>query len=295
MSAKFLSKNQSKHANSFIKDCIELTKFRLLLMVLLVTSVAYLLSSPLHFSYEKLTILLVGTLFLGAAAHILNQYLEVDVDRLMQRTKNRPLPRKRISKEKAKYVGYALSIIGTALLYIYFNEWTAFFGVLTFVSYVFIYTPLKKISILNTWVGAIPGALPVLLGWSAAEKSLNDKLIYLFLVLLIWQIPHFLAISWKYKKDYIKGGLKMLSMKDSKGNKTSINMFLHTLLLVLLPIIFWKSDGFSVLFLTSNVVVALFFLIPTMIFFSERTIKKAVFVFAISIFYLPLQLITFLF
>lgn len=201
---------------------IELTKPRLTALVLATAGLGFFMASD-HRSIQWLTMgwMLVGAGFLGGGVSALNQYYERDFDALMQRTKSRPLPSKRIEPSQAMLFGYLLSLAGLLILWIRVGIPCAVVGLVTMVSYVLFYTPLKRVTPLNTLVGAIPGALPTLIGWIAATGRISWSGITLFLILFTWQIPHFFSIAWIYKHDYASSGFKMISLSDVDGKMTA--------------------------------------------------------------------------
>ncbi len=178
-----------------------------------------------------------GTLLLGGGAGALNQYIERDHDRLMRRTEKRPLPAGRLTPRSARNFGVALSLMGLAALLIFTTPLAGFLGGLTILSYLAWYTPLKRVTPLSTLVGAIPGALPPLIGWTAATGTISVGGWVLFLILFFWQMPHFLSLAWMYRKDYARAGYRMLSVIDSDGSRTGLHIMIHTSLLVLVSLL----------------------------------------------------------
>ncbi|HXV19218.1 MAG TPA: protoheme IX farnesyltransferase, partial [Candidatus Omnitrophota bacterium] len=193
------------------KLCLELTKPRLTLMALATTFLGYAAGSAKGSSFGVLASLhvIIGSAMIGGGANALNQWLERDVDAKMKRTSGRPIPSGRLSERSAFIFGLVISIAGLAYLFFFNGLLTFLFGATTLLGYTLVYTPLKKVSILNTFVGAVAGALPILMGWSASGSSLDLEAGVLFLILFIWQLPHFAAIAWVYKDDYLSAGLKM--------------------------------------------------------------------------------------
>jgi protoheme IX farnesyltransferase len=163
---------------------------------------------------------LLGTALVAAGTSALNQVAERDVDGLMRRTRDRPLPAGRLRTGEAAVFAWLLGVVGTWELAQFVNATTAVLAAATLLSYVFIYTPMKRHTPLATLVGAVPGALPVVGGWTAAGAPLDGRAAVLFAVLFLWQIPHFLALSWLYREDYARAGLRMLSLDDPEGRST---------------------------------------------------------------------------
>ncbi len=177
---------------------------------------------------------LVGTALVAGGTNAWNQIRERDVDARMARTRRRPLPSGRLTPAAAIWFATAITILGVAYLAVTVNRLTALLAALTFASYVLLYTPLKRKTSLNTLVGAVPGALPIVGGWTAAGGSLGVAVATLFWILFLWQLPHFLALAWLYREDYRAGGLRMLSYADEEGRDTGRMALLYAV--ALLPI-----------------------------------------------------------
>jgi len=188
------------------RDYITLTKPRLNSEAIFTTLAGFYMGSPSPIDWRLLMFTLLGTTGVAAGCGALNQWFEVDADRRMTRTKKRPLPSGRLSTSKAFWFGLTLSVLGVAILYWQVNALTAFLGLCALVSYVALYTPLKRITSLCTIVGAIPGAIPPMMGWAAAQNQIGPQGWVLFLILFFWQMPHFLAIGWMYREDYARAG-----------------------------------------------------------------------------------------
>ena len=201
----------------------ELVKLRLTTMVLITTAMGFYLASANAFDWMMLLHALFGTGLLACGAAALNQYLEKEFDAKMPRTANRPIPAGHIRPERALLAGGALAVIGLVYLAVQVNPITSVIGAVTLVSYIAVYTPLKRVTSLNTIVGAIPGALPPLMGWTAAggrEAIIAPEGWSLVAILFFWQLPHFLAIAWIYRNDYEKAGFKMISIGASASKNT---------------------------------------------------------------------------
>ena len=168
-----------------------------------------------------LTNLAVGTTLLGGGAGALNQYLERNYDVLMKRTERRPLPSGRLMPGTVLSFGIFLSSLGLLELTFLVNSLTGFLGVVTLTTYLFLYTPLKRISPVATTIGGIPGALPPLMGWVAARNEITFGAMVLFLILFFWQMPHFFSLAWLYRKDYSRAGYRLLTVVDESGTRTS--------------------------------------------------------------------------
>ncbi len=209
-----------------------LFKARLTSLVLVTTAVGYHFGARDGLGGITFWHTLIGTGILAAGAAALNQYWERHADALMLRTADRPIPSGQIDPLAALSLGAALSIAGMLQLTFFVNPLTGALGMLTLASYVFVYTPLKKITSLNTLVGAVPGALPPLMGWTAATGELGAGGWALFTLLFFWQMPHFMAIAWIYREDYARGGFRMLPVIDPTGSRTGSTAIRHTLALL---------------------------------------------------------------
>jgi len=216
-----------------IRDYLELSKARIVAMVLVTTAAGYLFGAS-HVSIVLLINTLIGTALVAAGTNALNQYVERDLDGKMVRTSRRPLPDGRITPRAALLFASAISIIGTLYLAILVNMLTSLLGAITLVTYIFIYTPLKRISPSCTVIGAIPGAVPPLMGWTAATGALSLGGWIAFGIVFLWQLPHFMAISWIYREDYDRAGFAMLSVRDSDGSATARQALFYSLALLIL-------------------------------------------------------------
>lgn len=268
-------------------DVVELAKPRITLMVVITAAAGAYMAAPADFSPFLLLGTLVATAFLASAASALNQVLESDSDARMQRTAQRPLAAGRLERGPVTSASLAVSVLSVLYLAVWVNLLTALLGAVTWAAYLFVYTPMKKHSPLSTWVGAVPGALPPLMGWAAASGTLSAEAWILFGILFLWQIPHFLAIAWMYRADYEKADLRVLPVIDREGMWTAAFMVLFvlaTLAVSLLPLGFGIGG-------TAYVVVAgalgLAFLVPTIGFAVERSSGSARRVLLASVLYLP--------
>ena len=268
----------------------ELVKFRLTSLVLVTAAVGFYMGSAAPMDYTRLLALLGGTALVAGAAAVFNQLLERDADAKMVRTANRPIPSGLIRPEIAFVVGILMAISGLALLLIFNNQLCAGIGAITFVAYVFIYTPLKRVTTLNTIIGAVPGALPPLMGWTAAaspEQAFHINGWSLVAILFFWQLPHFMAISWMHREDYSKAGFAMLAVKDQTGMVTGRHALCHaigTLTVSLCPFLFGMNSSpyfFGALLLGVAYVIFAFR------FSREPNLVNAKSLFYCSILYLP--------
>jgi protoheme IX farnesyltransferase len=215
-----------------INGYIELTKPSIMMLILVTTTLAfYLAEGGIRHPWLLFYTLLGAALTCGGSG-ALNHYMERDTDALMNRTKNRPLPSGLITPPNALAFGITLILLGLGVLYVMVNLLTAFLSLLTAFLYIMVYTPMKKLSWLNTTIGAIPGALPTMGGWAAARGELGIEAWILFMILFAWQHPHFYAIAWMFKDDYKKAGFKMLPVEYPDSQFTWIQIMAFTCALV---------------------------------------------------------------
>ena len=225
----------------------ELTKPRIASLVAMTAAVGYLAGAPTPIPWMGLTHLMIGTALAAGGASALNQTIERNIDGKMRRTMLRPIPSGRVSAVEAGAFGCALSAAGCAYLWAAVNGLTALLAAFTLASYLGAYTPLKRITSLNTVVGAVPGAIPPMGGWAAARGSVEIEAWILFAILFLWQLPHFLAIAWIYRDDYARANLAMLPCQDSGGGMTGRQVALYTLALTpvsLAPSVFGMAGAF---------------------------------------------------
>ena len=271
-------------------DFAELVKARLTLLVLLTTAAGFYLGAEPPIDYVALFHVVFGTAAAAAGAAALNQWWERKLDALMHRTRTRPVPAGRMRPVEALTLGVALSILGVGYLAMACNALSAALAALTIVIYIFGYTPLKRASTANTFVGAIPGAIPPMIGWAAARGTLEAGAWSLFAILLLWQLPHFFAIAWMYREDYSRAGFRMISSDDHSGERSaSQSVFFCILLLVIagLPA-FVGIVTFA--YLAIELVLGGLFIAVAMRFLKMRTAGAARLLFITSIVYLPLLL-----
>ncbi|MGD0179060.1 MAG: heme o synthase [Terriglobales bacterium] len=237
---------------STLRDYYTLTKPEVNLLILMTTSAGYYLASRGPFRIAGLVNTLIGTLLVASGTATINQWMERVWDGQMRRTANRPLPSGRISSREAFLFGMLLSVAGGLYLAITVNLLSAFLAVSTLLSYLLIYTPLKRKTPLCTLLGAFPGAMPTLIGWAGASASIDRQAWYLFAILFLWQFPHFLAIALMYRDDYTRAGYKMLPDFDLDSRFTRAEIAGFTVILVLatmLPLVdragVWYWAGMS--------------------------------------------------
>ncbi|MDG1702404.1 MAG: heme o synthase [Opitutae bacterium] len=234
----------------------------------------------------------VGIALCAGGAAVLNQWLEYPLDDLMQRTKDRPIPAQRVSPLHALIFGLALSALGLGLLLSVSSVLTFVLALLTLVTYLLIYTPLKRVSPINTIVGAIPGALPPLIGWAAAEGTISTMGWLIFAILFFWQMPHFYALAWMYKEDYATAGFQMLPVKDPDGFLVAQRSIIYTVFLAIATLLVAAWGFASWVYLVVVIALNLYLGVRAYCFLApENKMVNAQKLFIASILYLPILLI----
>ncbi|MEK6215036.1 MAG: heme o synthase [Vibrio fluvialis] len=233
MSTSMLACETKAHGIARFADFAELTKPRIMVMVLIVVTTSAFLAAAGSVDMIVLLNTMLGTTLVAASASALNQWLERETDRRMRRTAARPLPMGRLKANEVLTFGVVTITAGTLYLALTVNLTCAAFALTTWILYVWVYTPLKSRSSANTLVGAIPGALPVLIGWSAMRPDvLTLEAFSLFAMVFLWQFPHFMAIAWIYRRQYRRAGLRMLTVVDPSGRRAAITAIATAALLV---------------------------------------------------------------
>jgi heme o synthase len=266
----------------------DLVKARLTALVLLTTFVGFYLGERGAVSFLLMFHALFGTALVASGAAALNQFLEREHDAKMRRTAGRPLPSGRLQPATAAIFGGACSVAGLIYLAVLVNPLTSVVGAVTSVSYLFIYTPLKRVTWLNTLVGAIPGALPPLMGWTAARNELSGEGWALFAILAFWQIPHFMAIAWLYREEYARAGYVMLPNVDAGGSRTAQHAVGNTVALLLASVCPFLAGLNGNTYLAAALVLGAGYLICAVRFARQLTPRRARQLFLASIIYLPL-------
>jgi protoheme IX farnesyltransferase len=273
-----------------LSDLVTLTKARLSLLVIITTFVGFLLASTGAVDWLHLLNATLGTALAAAGAGALNQWMEVRVDRLMDRTRNRPLPSGRMRSATALALGILLSVSGTAWLAWTCNAMSAYLSAATVVIYIAFYTPLKRKTSFCTIVGAVSGAIPPMIGWTAARPSLDLGAWVLFGILFTWQMPHFLAIAWMYRDEYAQAGFVMLRRDDATGSSTAFESLVFTGALVAITFIPFWSGMLTDSYLAGALLLDAAIFGCALRFLVERSRNAARALFFASIIFLPLIL-----
>jgi len=270
-----------------VKDYLALTKPRITWLILMSTGIGYFFGAKSGWHPLTLLYTVIGTGLIASGTAALNQWFERDADAKMKRTQARPLPAGRIPANKALIFAIVISLAGFAVLFGGVNLLTGLLGLFTLCSYLFIYTPLKQRSPHSTTIGAIPGAMPPLIGYAAASGTLTWEAWILFAILFLWQFPHFYAIAWMYREDYERAGIRMLPVVEPDGESTARRILLFSLVLIpisLVPKFLAMTGNF---YLVGAVALGLFFLYSGFRISLDRTRQRARAVLLASIVYLP--------
>ena len=284
-------KKQPQPAKNKAGAYLELSKPRILIMVLVSTIIGFVMGSVDALDWAHLFWTLIGTGLTAAGAGALNHYLERNYDVLMDRTKNRPIPAGLVTPNEAFIFGIILVIIGSGVLVVNINALTGFLSLLTAFLYILVYTPLKRLTWLNTSIGSIPGALPPLGGWAAATGSLDTGAWILFGILYLWQHPHFYAIAWMCRKEYEKAGFKMLPVLEPDGSRTMRQVFLHLFLLIPISVLPYISGMMGGVYAIGVLCLAFGFLASAIPLARSLTDSAALLLLKASVYYLPALLL----
>ena len=282
--------NLAASRNRVVADLAELVKARLTLLVLLTTAVGFYIGSESPINYATLFHVVFGTAAAAAGAAALNQWWERRADALMRRTRTRPIPAGRMPPLQALVLGVALSVFGVAYLAIACNALSAALTAITVAIYIFAYTPLKRASTANTAVGAVPGAIPPMIGWAAARGNIGAGAWALFAIVFLWQLPHFFAIAWMYREDYSRAGFRMISSDDESGERSASQSVLFCILLLVIAGLPAFLGIATVVYLAIELLLGVLFVAVAMRFLRMRTPSAARSLFLASIIYLPLLL-----
>jgi len=279
---------------SRVKSYYELLKFRLSFLVAFSCGFGYLLGNQGAIDWIHFGWLVLGGFLISGTSIIINQITEKEYDKLMGRTKNRPLPTGRLSVSEAKQYAVVIGLLGFGILFWQTNTLTVLLSIVSMILYSFVYTPLKRVGPIAVFVGAIPGALPPLLGWVAATGSISHEALIIFGIQFIWQFPHFWAIAWVADEDYKKAGFKLLPAGGKQDLNTAINIMIYTLFLLPLGLL---PTYFGLVGITSGVVVTIcgvLFLAQTFSLMKDNSRKSALKIMFGSFIYLPIVQIAYL-
>ena len=270
---------------------VELTKPRITFLIVLTAAAGFAMASVGRINYALMLSAMFGIGLLSSGIATLNQYAERDLDGLMRRTATRPLPAGRLAPWEALAFGAGITIAAEIYLMVFVNPLSALLGLTVIAGYVFAYTPLKTRTSLSTMVGAFPGAVPPLIGWTAARDSLSIEGWVLFAILFLWQFPHFLAIAWMYREDYSRAGILMLPVVEPDGRVTAQQIVVYTLMLLpvsVLPTVLGMSGR---IYLAGAVLLGLLFLYSSLRAAFSMSRQQARRLLLASVLYLPLLFI----
>lgn len=270
-----------------LADLVGMTKPGIAVMVLVTTAAGFLLGRDGEVPPLLFYMTLLGVGLSGCASSVLNQVMEREFDSLMERTRGRPLPCGRLPVGGAALFGVALGSAGVALLLVFVHPLCAWLTAGTLLTYLFVYTPLKRLTPLNTIAGALPGAMPPLLGWVAASGRLDPGAWMMFIILFLWQLPHFLSIAWLYREDYRRGGYRMLTLLDDSGELTGRRMTFHTALLILVSLLPVMQGLAGPVYLVGSLLVGGLFFRASLAFWRSHTDAAARVALGASLAYLP--------
>jgi protoheme IX farnesyltransferase len=268
-------------------DFFALTKPRIVLLVMLTAAVGFYAAATGNADVLLFVHLMVGTALVAGGSGALNQVAESGSDALMQRTAGRPIPAGRVGRGVSAAFAALLGATGTVYLFLFVNALTAGLAALTLVSYVLFYTPLKRVTTLNTLIGAVPGALPIVGGWTATGTGLSVSAWSLFGIMFLWQLPHFLALAWLYRADYARAGLRMLSVGDDDGRRTFGQALLYAAALVPVSLIPTVVGLAGSLYFGGALALGCWFAATAAVAVRRRTTPAARRLFLVSIAYLP--------
>ena len=267
---------------------VELTKPRIAFMLVLTSAAGFYLGSGQNFNFALFTNSMIGIALLAFGVATLNQYIERKTDALMQRTARRPLPSNTLSPNEALIFGSVLCAVAELYLLFLVNGLTAGLGLIVIVGYVLLYTPLKTRTSASTAIGALPGAMPPLMGWTSAADGINLGAWTLFALLFLWQFPHFLAIACMYKEEYAKAGIKMLPALEKDGKITARQIMLFTILMIPVSLAPFFIGMSGIYYLVGASVLGVWFLWASIQAARFKTIEKSRRLLLVSVLYLPI-------
>jgi len=284
-------KRKPSPATSQLGAFFELTKPRITFLILVSTALGFYLGSQGEINSNQFAVTIIGTFLLAGGAGAINHFVEKDLDKLMDRTQSRPIPAGIISSKSALFFGVSISMFGFIILATLVNHLTAILGLITVLLYIFVYTPLKKITWLNTTIGAIPGAMPALGGWAASANELDPNAWILFSILFLWQHPHFYAIALMCKEDYEKAGFQMLPVIEKESNRTNRQIMWHAFLLIPVSLFFVVTGVLGEIYFWGASALGVGYLISGIPLLKNTTFDNAKFLLKISVIYLPALLV----
>jgi protoheme IX farnesyltransferase len=286
MQEKSLILSNTYSFSSRVQDYMQLTKFRLSSLVVFSAVMGYLIATGSQFSWASIFFLSLGGFLVTGSSNAFNQIIEKDTDKLMDRTCDRPLPAGRMVFSEAFFAATLMGVSGTAILWLAFNPLCGMLSLLSLLIYVLIYTPAKKLTSFSVLIGAVPGALPPLLGWVAAKNSIGLEGLILYAIQFIWQFPHFWAIAWVLHDDYQKAGFKMLPGKG-RTKSSAFQTLVYAICLIPLgffPELFGFANTFVTILLVST---GIFFTIQAVKLFADCEMRSAQKLMFGSFIYLP--------
>ncbi len=267
---------------------LELTKPRIAFMLVLTSAAGFYLGADKGFDVVLFVNSMIGILLLAFGVATLNQVWERKTDALMERTANRPLPTQKVSFVEALVFGISLCVVSEIYLAFLVNQLTAILGLFVFVGYVLLYTPLKKYTSASTAIGALPGAMPPLMGWTASANEITLGAWILFSIIFLWQFPHFLAIAWMYKEQYAKAGIKMLPVVEPEGIITARQIVIFTILLFPVSIAPFFIGLAGSVYLVGASLLGIWFLMASIKTARAKSVEQARKLLLVSVIYLPL-------
>lgn len=270
------------------KALVELTKPRIALMLVLSSAACFYLGSPEKFNFSLFLSAMGGIALLAFGVATLNQLIEHKTDALMLRTSSRPLPSQAISFQSALVFGILLCLAAEIYLGLFVNVLTALLGLTVIIGYVLLYTPLKTKTSLSTVIGAFPGAMPALMGWTASSGEITIPAWVFFSIMFLWQFPHFLAIAWLYRDDYSRAGILMLPVVEPSGRLTAQQIVVFSLLLLPMSLAPFFIAVTGWIYLLGAIILGVWFIVSGVRFALNKTNQSAKMVFRVSIIYLPI-------
>jgi len=270
---------------------LELTKPRIAFMLVLTSAAGFYLGADKGFDVLLFVNSMIGILLLAFGVATLNQVWERKSDALMERTASRPLPTQKVSFVEALVFGVSLCVVAEIYLAVLVNQLTAILGLIVFVGYVLLYTPLKKYTSASTAIGALPGAMPPLMGWTASANEITLGAWILFSIIFLWQFPHFLAIAWMYKEQYAKAGIKMLPVVEPEGKITARQIVFFTILLLPVSLAPFFIGLAGLVYLVGASLLWIWFLMASIKTARAKSVEQARKLLLVSVIYLPLLFI----